>query len=243
MIRKKLGILGGMGPYAGEFFFRLVTEHTKAERDADHIDAVMTSTASTPDRSAYISDPSKKNPFAAIEKDVKTLVFGGAEIIALPCNTACCFIDNIAAVSSVPVINMIKETVKCAKISGARKIGIFATEGTVAFGKYQSECRAVGIEPVVPDNDTQTVITESIYRKIKAGNRKVNEIYPEIDKYLSYCDAVVFGCTELSLIDVSQERYIDKIIDSTQVLAIRSIFECGARPINFDKIYERYVML
>ena len=35
--RKLLGIIGGLGPASSAYFYELITEHTKASRDQDHI--------------------------------------------------------------------------------------------------------------------------------------------------------------------------------------------------------------
>ena len=51
-----LGILGGLGPMSSAYFYELITAHTKASRDQDHIDIILSSNASTPDRTAYRSE-------------------------------------------------------------------------------------------------------------------------------------------------------------------------------------------
>ena len=53
-----LGILGGLGPMSSAYFYELITKHTYAERDQDHIDIILSSRATTPDRTAYILDDS-----------------------------------------------------------------------------------------------------------------------------------------------------------------------------------------
>ena len=58
-----LGILGGLGPMASVYFYELLTRHTKASCDQDHIDVIINSRATTPDRTAYILGQSTENPF------------------------------------------------------------------------------------------------------------------------------------------------------------------------------------
>ena len=36
-----LGILGGLGPMASVYFYELLTRHTKASCDQDHIDVII----------------------------------------------------------------------------------------------------------------------------------------------------------------------------------------------------------
>ena len=35
-----LGILGGLGPMSSVYFYELITAHTKAQRDQEHIDII-----------------------------------------------------------------------------------------------------------------------------------------------------------------------------------------------------------
>ncbi|MBR6918506.1 MAG: dihydrofolate reductase, partial [Clostridia bacterium] len=69
----KLGILGGLGPAASAYFLEMITEHTKAERDQDHIDILLSSRASTPDRTDFIMGRSDKNPLPVMIRDAKYL--------------------------------------------------------------------------------------------------------------------------------------------------------------------------
>ena len=83
-----LGILGGLGPAASCYFYQMVTEHTQAARDQDHIDLVLSSRATTPDRTEFILGKCRTDPFAIMERDAQMLVRYGATVIAIPCNTA-----------------------------------------------------------------------------------------------------------------------------------------------------------
>ena len=62
---KVLGILGGLGPMATVYFYEMLTRHTQAARDQDHIDVIINSRATTPDRTSYILGQSAENPFDA----------------------------------------------------------------------------------------------------------------------------------------------------------------------------------
>ena len=54
---------------ASVYFYELLTKHTKAARDQDHIDVIINSRATTPDRTAYILGQSTENPFDIMEAD------------------------------------------------------------------------------------------------------------------------------------------------------------------------------
>ena len=81
---KTLGILGGLGPAASVYFYRLITEHTAALRDQDHIDIVLISGAGIPDRSDFILGKSSDSPLPVMKADILKLAQIGADLIAIP---------------------------------------------------------------------------------------------------------------------------------------------------------------
>ena len=91
MMNNMLGILGGMGPMASAYFYRMITEKTAADKDQDHINIVLLSDASTPDRTAAILSDSFAQWQAAwdsLHADCETLQDLGCRAICCTCNTA-----------------------------------------------------------------------------------------------------------------------------------------------------------
>lgn len=234
--RPVLGILGGLGPAASCYLYQMIIDHTPAARDQDHIDLVISSRASTPDRTAFILGQSDEDPFTVMEQDGRSLVAYGATVLAIPCNTAHYFYDRLQRSLPVPVLNMIQLTVRTAKAGGCQKLGILATSGTVASCSYQRMCAAEGIGCAVPDEaDQATLMNTIIYGQIKSGKPVDLELFGRIADGLKAkgCQKAVLGCTELSLIK-RDYGLDDFFIDSTEVLAKATIEACGKTPVGFD---------
>lgn len=153
-----LGILGGLGPMASVYFYELLTKHTKAARDQDHIDVIINSRATTPDRTAYILGQSTENPFDIMEADAHRLVTFGAEVLAIPCNTAHYFYDKLEQTAGVPILNMVEQTVLHVKQRGVKKPALLATTGTVAAKTYQRMFEKHGMAFAVPDEKHQNMV-------------------------------------------------------------------------------------
>jgi aspartate racemase len=236
---KTLGILGGLGPAASVYFYKLITAHTLAKRDQDHLNIVLFSGADIPDRSEYIMGKSDHSPLPLITEDVIKLVSIGADLIAIPCNTAHYFFDEIKKVSPVPVLNIVQETVALAKKAGAKKIGIMATTGTILAGAYQHAAKNAGIDYATPTDDEQKTLMSIIYDSIKTAQTPDYDSFYEIADRLHEkdCDAIILGCTELSLIP-KDARYSEyPFIDSLLVLTAKCIVECNKLPCGFPHIY------
>lgn len=227
---KLLGILGGLGPMSTVYFYEMLTSMTEAACDQDHIDIVISSRATTPDRTAFITGASTADPLSAMIPDAKRLVSFGAEIIAIPCNTAHYFYDRLASEVDVPILNIIEESVKALKADGVTRFGLLATDGTVKSLTYQRYCEAHGIECIVPDADRQKRVMDIIYGQIKCGLSANMESFFEIAHSMRSlgCGRIILGCTELSLIKRA-ESLGSFYVDSLECLARSTITACGKR--------------
>ena len=217
------------------YFYEMLTRHTDAKRDQDHLDLILSSGATTPDRTAFILGQSPNSPLPRMVADAESLIAAGAELIAIPCNTAHYFYDALAESIAVPVINILHETVATLAGLGVRKIGILATAGTVASGAYQHMCRQFGLDCAVPDPAGQAVIHSMIYDQIKEGRPVDMAAFAAVSARLLDvgCERLVLGCTELSLLKRDEELGAP-YFDSLEALAYRSILACGKRPVGFD---------
>ncbi len=229
-----LGILGGLGPAASCYLYQMLIEHTPAARDQDHIDLVLSSRASTPDRTAFILGQSQEDPFDVMEQDGRSLVAYGATVLAIPCNTAHYFYDRLAAALPVPVLNMPELTVSEAKAAGCRKLGVLATDGTLLAGTYQLMCERAGLAWAVPGKTAQAGVMSVIYDQIKQGRRADKALWQAAvdDLKAQGCDRAVLGCTELSLVK-RDEGLGSFFIDSTEVLCRHALLACGVQPVGF----------
>ncbi len=226
--RKILGVLGGLGPMSSVYFYELVTENTKASKDQEHLDIVISSRATTPDRTDYILGLSQDNPLVAMEEEAKKLVEYGATTLALTCNTAHYFYENLQAAISVPLLNIGELAVKHIKNLGIKKAGLLATSGTVNCGIYQTACGDKGIECLVPSEDNQRLVMDIIYSQVKSGIKVDMDEFKSVAAELANrgAEVIILGCTELSLIK-RNENLDDRFVDPLEILAKASILACG----------------
>ena len=203
MKEKVLGILGGVGPLATIYFADLVIKMTDAKSDQEHIAMVILNHASIPDRTEYILDNTKPNPLPVMIADAQQLERDDCDYIVIPCNTAHYFFDEIQKSVSVPIINILEE--------------------------YQSIIEKHGLSCCVPNEDDQKSLMHIIYDQVKAGEKvdicEFLRIVGELKKAGS--DAVILGCTELSVIKKDFNLNRANIVDSMECLARASITLCG----------------
>lgn len=230
-----LGVLGGLGPMSTFRFCELVTAHTLASCDADHIDMIISSRATTPDRTDFILGRSPLDPLPVMIEEAHRLERAGAQLIVIPCNTAHYFYKGLQEQCNTPILNIIEETVLFLKKQGIDRIGLLATEGTVRSGAYHEQCKKCGMECLVPSNEEQAEISSLIYQSIKQNKPMDLSAFLRISEHLCAqgCQKLVLGCTELSLIE--KDKLPQGIfLDSLDVLAYQTILACNKTPIGFE---------
>ena len=221
----KLGVIGGMGPLATVSFYERVVLNTAAKCDNEHIDMVVLSHASMPDRTKCIIENRGGEFLEVIKKDFKILEDIGVEAVAIPCNTSHYFFDEFKKFTGLRIINMIEETILEVKKRGIEKIAVFGTLGTLNSKVYEKYANQHGllVKEVSPE-DKQAVM--DIIYDIKETNGLDGRRF--VDILSRYCDDETVGiiaCTELSLLDIPRDI---NTIDALDVLVKRSIELSGA---------------
>lgn len=235
MEHKSLGVIGGMGPKATAVFFDKIIENTVAERDQDHINMVILNHATIPDRTSVILSGDADSFLETVEKDLKLLELAGVAHIAIPCNTSHYFYHDMQKLTTVPIINMVDETLKVihGKYGAGSRIGILATSGTIRSGIYAAGCSSYDMELYVPDDAIQEQVMKIIYTNVKSNlNFEPDELETLIHLLVTEqgCDCVILACTELSCIKLS-EHAAERSIDAMQVLVDTSITLSGKQTV------------
>jgi len=231
----KIGVVGGVGPAATVDFMDKIIRNTDARRDQDHIQLVVEHNPKIPDRTASLLDDGE-DPTVSLYAACKKLESNDADLIAIPCNTAHAFVERIQPYLSIPIVNMLFETIDfvCHHYGRNAKVGLLATSGTLASRVYHDEAARAGIALVVPDEMHQKKVMNAIYGEagVKAGHVSgaCREELLDAMAHLAGRGAqvLILGCTELPLL-VKQDAHFPLagaevvVLDPTEILAQRCV--------------------
>ena len=214
-------ILGGMGTMATESFIHLLNERTPAHCDQEYLNYIVCNHATIPDRTAYILDNQKENPLLPLKEDVQSLSRMQPNFFVLTCNTAHYFHDALQKETSIPIIHMPKLAAnRIRKMSDQRpfKVMILATMGTIQSQVYEEEFASDhNIEVMIPNEALQNEVMALIYHDVKE-RQYINETrYHQILKTAAeqyHCDAMILGCTELSLMEEKCPNHNYCVVDA-----------------------------
>jgi aspartate racemase len=234
-----IGIVGGVGPYAGLDLAKNVFDNTLANTDQDHLPLVMMSVPETIlDRTEYLLNIVDDNPGRAIAKVILKMETIGATVAGIPCNTAhATEIFNLTKEvlaeneSKIILLSLIDETIKAiiAEYPGLKKIGVLSTTGTYQFNIYSEPLTDAGLEAIVPPFDIQEeIVHPAIYNKDYGIKAKSNPVADRARTDLldmiellkqSGAELIIKGCTEIALAIPQQIVHGIPTIDPSIVLA------------------------
>lgn len=227
--RRILGILGGMGPDATANLYQEIVRLTPAQKDQDHIPTLIFSFPQVPDRTAAIRNQDRSIIPYLVEGTTR-LEKAGASFIVIPCNTVHYFYDDMQRAVKIPILHLIREAVEAAakQHPDARRIGLLATNGTIATGLYEREFRGRSLSLVYPDEPIQNDCVMKAVYGIKAGmDRQTSEdLLFTAGKNVEQkgAEVIVLGCTEIPLA-FNPKRASVPVINATRVLAEAAIRE------------------
>jgi aspartate racemase len=221
MTKLILGVLGGMGPAATLEFLTRVQAYTPAKKDQDHIRVIADINPEAPDRNV----PGTQAGVVLAEM-AGALQGAGAQVLAMPCNTAHAHASLIQRASGLPLIDMIDLGAEAAQRSGAMRAGVLGTKGALKLYREYLAARAMGL--VTLPQDSQDAFMETIYR-IKAGDRG-EEVRLEMQGYAAElkglgADILIAGCTEAPLVISKGDTRLE-MIDPGDLLARRAVGVC-----------------
>jgi aspartate racemase len=222
-----LGVLGGMGPAATLDFLGKLQAFTPAQGDQDHIRVLMDLNPKVPDRNLLGSAAG-----AVLAEMAGALAGAGAEVLAMPCNTAHAHADLIQRASGLPLIDLIETGATAARDLGARRVGVIGTKGATRLYREYLAAQAMGLVSLEPERQEEFMAT--IY-KIKAGDLGPG-VQREMAGYAADliaggAEAVIAGCTEAPLV-MGPADVRAPFIDPGELLARRCVAVClGLEPV------------
>jgi len=240
MMRKVIGILGGMGPAATLDCFGKIIKNTAATSDADHLRVVMDSNPAIPDRIAAILGDGE-SPVPALLAGCRGLEKAGADFIIIPCVTVHFFLPQVQAESPLPILSIFDAVAEAiqADLAGAKTVGLMGTSATVESGLFQKRLAEDNIHTLVPDRAQQSKIVAAI-RDIKDSRPPrtraaitrdlVATAGSLIHRTPHGAEAIVAGCTEIPLA-LGQKDLPVPYFDSLTILARAAIRFAGKVPI------------
>lgn len=233
-----IGVLGGLGPYAGLDLVHKIFDCTNAKIDQEHLPVLLYSFPNDiPPRVEFLLGKTDINPGYAMGELMVRLAQAGASVIGMPCNTA-----HSAPMLDVALdilyksgfkgqfVHMIVETAKYinAVYPHVKNVGVLCTQGAYTSKVFDMHFNKYGLNVLYLDDDGRKVLQNSISSPsygIKAFSSPVTDkVKTDVELEAEYlaqhkADLILLGCTELPLALCGADFHGIPLLDPTRVLA------------------------
>lgn len=229
---RSIGIIGGVGPYAGLDLNRKIFQLARGIRsDQDYPAVFLLSLPQIPDRSMYLLNPdTAEQPVSSIVAAFSMLEQLGCTACGIPCNTAHAapILNEVRTATNqyrMQFVHMVRETVRNL---GKCHAGLLATMGTYTGGVYEEEAAATSGTIIVPETvERRQRVHDGVYSQEFGIKAFSDPIQPAAIQLLQSegnaliergAEIIILGCTEISLCEPFL-HFAVPVIDPLQVLA------------------------
>ncbi len=233
--------MGGMGPAAANAFGQKLIEYKQgATSDQAHARALLDQATDIPDRTAAILNGGP-SPAKNMRASLQRLDRGGADMVAVTCNTAHHFFDDMQRTIDkfglkLELLHIVDATMAelDKQAPGVTRIGLLATSGTLDARIYEQRAAQTGhaktwIYPLAETQETR--VMAGIYDGVKANKPKEgrkNLLAAARELQARGAQAILLACTEIPLVlktgDVKDAQGEDlPLIDTLAALAKQAL--------------------
>jgi aspartate racemase len=214
-----------MGPAAGAQFLARVIALTPAQRDQDHIPAVLWSDPTIPPREG------EDDPLPAMRAGLEALERCGCTVLAIACNTAHAWHAPLAEGRRATLLHIVEASAEEARRVGLADapLGLLATPTTLRLGLYQQRLGAL----LLPTPEEMQGLVVPAIALVKANR------IPEARPLLAHAAqrlaergarGLLLGCTEIPLALDADNAGVP-LLDATDALARAAIRAMGRSPL------------
>jgi aspartate racemase len=201
---KTIGLIGGMSWESTAVYYRLINEAVRRARGGLHsAEIALRSLDFT--RVVELQKAGRWDDAGTLLGAAGAgLARSGASCVLICTNTMHLVAGPVAAMSGVPLIDIIDETALALRADGRRRPLLLATSYTMEHGFYADRMASHGINVAVPQANDRGVVHDIIFSELCQGVvRDASRA-----RYLSIIeaarsqgiDSVILGCTEISLL-------------------------------------------
>jgi aspartate racemase len=233
MVSKIVGILGGMGTLSTIELMRKIYLRTEVETEQQHLRLLIDNRPQIPDRTNFILGLGP-SPLPHLRESAQLLEKWGAEFIAIACNTAHLFYNDITEAVKIPILNMLSilNAYLTKQQSAGCRIGLLTTTGALNSRLFQTYLPTYQL--IVPRQSIQNkYVMEAVYGKhgVKTSNVSqhnkscLRKAIEDLEKDAP--DLIIAGCTEIGLI-LQEMKVGIQILNPLDILADEIVFQAQA---------------
>ena len=201
---RTIGLIGGMSFESSSVYYRIINESVREHLGDLHSAQLLLYSVDF----QQIVDLQKQDRWSdaaeQLARVAERLEQAGADCILICSNTMHLVADTVEQAINIPLIHIIDKTAKALRQAGRTRPLLLGTRYTMEQGFYANRIETHGLELLTPDETDRIAVHNIIFNELCAGlvlDASRSRLIEIIHKAkASGADAVILGCTELSLI-------------------------------------------
>jgi aspartate racemase len=221
---KTMGLLAGMSWESSSVYYQLINRQVQQRLGGVHSAKALIYSFDF-DEIARLQQSGRWEEATVLLSDAgRTLASGGADFLAICCNTMHLMAGEVERASGIPLLHIADPLGEAAKKAGVTKLGLLGTRFTMDEPRIIADRLRTkfGLEVTVPDAAGRETIDSVIQTELIKGiiREESRARYRAVmDRLVMQgCEAIILGCTEIPLL-VSQADAGVPLYDTMQLHA------------------------
>ena len=203
---KTMGLLAGMSWESSSVYYQLINRQVRQRLGGVHSAKALIYSFDF-DEVAQLQQSARWDEATVLLSGVgRTLASGGADFLAICCNTMHLMAGEVEQASGIPLLHIADPVGEAAKEAGVTKLGLLGTRFTMDEPRIIADRLRTkfGLEVIVPDAESRETIdgviqTELIKGVIREESRaRYRAVMDRL--VMQGCEAIILGCTEIPLL-------------------------------------------
>jgi len=223
---KTIGLIGGMSWQSTIDYYRIINQAIVSRTEGQHSAKIVIDSVDFGEVEDLHINKDLSGLTTLLINSARKLESAGAEILMIGANTMHFAAGSVSENISIPLVNILEESIKVIQEKGLTKVGLLGTKFTMEQDFFKNQLVFNGIAVNVPVMEDRDFIQHVIFREL--FNAFIN---PESKKrFLSIMDGladdgaqgIILGCTEIPMI-IRQEDTILPVFDTTTIHALAAV--------------------
>jgi aspartate racemase len=224
MRMKTMGLLAGMSWESSSVYYQLINRQVQRRLGGVHSAKALIYSFDFGEISRLQQSARWDEASALLSGVGRTLAAGGADFLAICCNTMHLMAADVEQASGIPLLHIADPLGKAAKKAGMTKLGLLGTRFTMDEPRIIADRLRTkfGLDVIVPDAPGREIVDGIIQTELVKGiilessRGRYRAVMADLVK--QGCQAIILGCTEIPLL-VSQADASVPLYDTMQLHA------------------------
>jgi aspartate racemase len=220
---KTIGLIGGMSWESSLLYYQIINQRVKEKLGGHHSAKSLMYSVDFHEIKTLLHEGKWEEATSVMIESAQKLASAGSDCIVICTNTMHKMAKEVEDAVSIPLLHIADATAIEIVKAGIKKVALLGTAFTMEQDFYKGRLvDKYDLEVLVPPAESREIVHDIIYEELCLGTIKEDskQSYIEIirDLVKEGAEAVILGCTEITLLIAQQDASVP-LFDTTKIHA------------------------